>query len=126
MANKKKVSISNEYIQDKIQSYTENMELRNALEAFFEMRNNINKPITTQYALDMIFNKLDRYTNFDSVKIEILSNSIECNWQGVFPIKTTNQKPSSFNRKRSFESSSQGTGKELEKILLDKNDLDKF
>ena len=50
------------------------------------MRKTIKKPITDR-ALKGILNKLDKLSNNNQIKIEILEQSIERCWIGVFPLK---------------------------------------
>lgn len=71
---------------EQIEEYSDNEELRQALKAFIQMRNLIKKPLTN-YALKLILNNLDKLTKDDSTKIDIINQSVEHSWQGVFPLK---------------------------------------
>ena len=62
-------------------------DLVDALYSFLEMRNTL-KPKPTVKAMQLVLNKLDKITSDDSVKIQILENSIMNGWKGVFPLKT--------------------------------------
>ena len=55
--------------------------------SILEMRNTL-KPKPTVKAMQLVLNKLDKITSDDSVKIQILENSIMHGWKGVFPLKT--------------------------------------
>ena len=69
-----------------IDSYTQNDDLKTAINDFISMRNKIKKPVT-QRALKGILNKLDSFTNNDFEKILILENSIENCWLSVYELK---------------------------------------
>lgn len=69
-----------------IADYTEVEPLKAAIYEFIKMRQLIKKPLT-DYALSNILKKLDSYTNDDETKIQILNQSINNSWQGVFPLK---------------------------------------
>ena len=84
--NNKKKKIQNDFT-DIFSSYTANADLIEALYSFLEMRNTL-KPKPTTKAIQLVLNKLDKITSDDSVKIQILENSIMNGWKGVFPLKT--------------------------------------
>ena len=86
--NKEKVSKSTKRMSydEQIEEYSDNEELRQALKAFIQMRNLIKKPLTN-YALKLILNNLDKFAKDDATKIDIINQSVEHSWQGVFPIK---------------------------------------
>ena len=65
-------------------------ELKNTLRDFIDMRKTIQKPMTTK-ALELLLKNLDRLTNLEAEKIEILNQSIVHGWQSVYPLKL-NQK----------------------------------
>ena len=69
-----------------IENYTSNMELRNTIYEFIKMRKGIKKPITS-YGLKKMLNKLDRLASDDEIKIQILDQSIEHSWNGIFELK---------------------------------------
>ena len=83
--NNKKKKIQNDFA-DIFSSYTANADLIDALYSFLEMRNTL-KPKPTTKAIQLVLNKLDKITSDDSVKIQILENSIMHGWKGVFPLK---------------------------------------
>ena len=87
--NNKKKKIQNDFA-DIFSSYTANADLIDVLYSFLEMRNTL-KPKPTTKAIQLVLNKLDKITSDDSVKIQILENSIMNGWKGVFPLKTTQQ-----------------------------------
>lgn len=86
--NKEKVSKSTKRMSydEQIEEYSYNEELRQALKAFIQMRNLIKKPLTN-YALKLILNNLDKLAKDDATKIDIINQSVEHSWQGVFPLK---------------------------------------
>ncbi len=72
-----------------INAYTDNENLINAIYGFIEMRKAIKKPLT-ENALKLIFNKLDKLSNIEADKVDILNQSTMNSWQGVFPLKNNN------------------------------------
>ena len=69
-----------------IDNYTENMDLREALRGYVQMRKAIRKPITNR-ALELAFGKLDDLAHNDFEKIGIVNQSVMNSWQGLFPLK---------------------------------------
>ena len=72
-----------------IDSFTENEELREALMAFLDMRKSIKKPIQTEYAFKLALNKLKRLSDRDSIRIEIVNQSVEHNWQTFYALQNS-------------------------------------
>ena len=70
-----------------IDSFTENEELREALKAFLDMRKSIKKPIQTEYAFKLALNKLKQLSDIDSIRIEIVNQSVEHNWQTFYALQ---------------------------------------
>lgn len=87
-----------------INAYTENNCLTEALNDFVTMRNAIKKPLTER-ALKGILKKLDSYGQNDLEKIEILENSIENCWQGVFELKNKKTPTAIGANKNNYNSS---------------------
>lgn len=79
-------------IKDIIDEYTEDDDLKGALMDFAEMRKVIKKPLTER-AWRIILGKLDDISADISVKIAVLNQSIEHNWQSVYPLKENGLKP---------------------------------
>ena len=71
---------------DLIENYTENLELRETLYEFIKMRKTIKSQMTSN-ALKLMLNKLDKLSEVDDEKIEIINNSIMNCWKGIFPLK---------------------------------------
>ena len=69
-----------------IYEYTCNDMLITAIYEFIKMRKGIKKPITC-YGLKRILNELDRLASDDDTKIQILDQSIEHSWNGIFELK---------------------------------------
>ena len=69
-----------------IAEYTNNDKLKIAIYEFIKMRKGIKKPITT-YGLKKMLNKLDTLASDDDTKIQILDQSIEHSWNGIFELK---------------------------------------
>ncbi len=55
------------------------------------MRKQKKKPLTTERAVKMLFNSLDKLAPDSKTKIAILNQSVFYNWTGVFPLKSENQ-----------------------------------
>ena len=72
-----------------INSFTENEELREALKAFLDMRKSIKKPIQTEYAFKLALNKLKQLSDIDSVRIEIVNQSVEHNWRTFYTLQNS-------------------------------------
>lgn len=69
-----------------IDEYTNNDKLKIAIYEFIKMRKGIKKPITT-YGLKKMLNKLDNLANDVETKIQILDQSTEHSWNGIFELK---------------------------------------
>lgn len=82
-----------------IEGYTDNGDLQKALMDFAKMRKTIKKPLT-QRAMELLFDKLDKLTDDDNTKIEILNQSIMNNWQGVFELKETKKQSKPIPQKK--------------------------
>lgn len=84
---KKKKKSAKADLNGMIDSFTENEELREALKAFLDMRKSIKKPIQTEYAFKLALNKLKQLSEIDSVRIEIVNQSVEHNWQTFYALQ---------------------------------------
>ena len=84
--NTNKKEKRNTEIDDLIESYTDNKELIDTLYEFIKFRKGIKKAMTTQ-AVKLMLNKLNKLSNNDSIKIEILNQSILNGWTGIFELK---------------------------------------
>ena len=69
-----------------IEAFTDNEDLKDAIDEFLKMRKAIKKPMTER-ALTLMLNKLSQLSSDEEEQIEILNQSIEHNWQTVYPIK---------------------------------------
>ena len=65
-------------------------ELKKAIYDFIKMRIAIKKPLTTR-GLELMIKKLYKLTSNIDEQIEILHNSIMNNWQGIFPLKRSQE-----------------------------------
>ena len=100
--NNKKVSKVNarpvENFDSIIENATESEELRSALIEFVKFRKLIKKPMTNK-ALELIISKLNKLGATDRERVEILNQSIERGWAGVFAIKDeTEQKQGRYSQ----------------------------
>ena len=86
---KKKKKSAKADLDGMINSFTENEELREALKAFLDMRKSIKKPIQTEYAFKLALNKLKQLSDIDSIRIEIVNQSVEHNWQTFYAVQNS-------------------------------------
>ena len=86
---KKKKKSAKVDLNGMINSFTENGELREALKAFLDMRKSIKKPIQTEYAFKLALNKLKQLSDIDSVRIEIVNQSVEHNWRTFYTLQNS-------------------------------------
>ena len=84
---KKKKKSAKADLNGMIDSFTDNEELREALKAFLDMRKSIKKPIQTEYAFKLALNKLKQLSDIDSIRIEIVNQSVEHNWQTFYALQ---------------------------------------
>lgn len=70
-----------------IEEATESEELRSALIEFVKFRKLVKRPMTNK-ALELIISKLNRLGSSDREKVEIINQSIERGWAGVFALKS--------------------------------------
>ena len=86
---KKKKKSAKADLNEMINSFTENEELREALKAFLDMRKSIKKPIQTEYAFKLALNKLKQLSDIDSIRIEIVNQSVEHNWRTFYTLQNS-------------------------------------
>lgn len=86
---KKKKKSAKADLDGMINSFTEKEELREALKAFLDMRKSIKKPIQTEYAFKLALNKLKQLSDIDSVRIEIVNQSVEHNWRTFYSVQNS-------------------------------------
>lgn len=86
---KKKKNSAKADLNGMIDSFTENEELKEALKAFLDMRKSIKKPIQTEYAFKLALNKLKQLSDIDSIRIEIVNQSVEHNWQTFYTLQNS-------------------------------------
>lgn len=84
---KKKKKSAKADLDGMIDSFTENEELREALKAFLDMHKSIKKPIQTEYAFKLALNKLKQLSDIDSIRIEIVNQSVEHNWRTFYTLQ---------------------------------------
>lgn len=86
---KKKKKSAKADLDGMINSFTDNEELREALKAFLDMRKSIKKPIQTEYAFKLALNKLKQLSDIDSIRIEIVNQSVEHNWRTFYTLQNS-------------------------------------
>lgn len=86
---KKKKKSAKADLNGMIDSFTGNEELKEALKAFLDMRKSIKKPIQTEYAFKLALNKLKHLSDIDSIRIEIVNQSVEHNWQTFYTLQNS-------------------------------------
>lgn len=75
-------------IDEVVNAYTSNEELKTAIIEFVKFRKGMGKgKFMTTYAVKLLTKKLDRFANDDNTKIEIINESIMNGWSGIFPLK---------------------------------------
>lgn len=72
-------------LNDIISDFTDNPDLLSAIQDFIKMRKVSKKPMTDK-AVDLMLKKLAKLSSDDDEQIEILNQSIEHNWQTVYPL----------------------------------------
>lgn len=78
-------------------------DLKEAWQAFAEMRNRIRKPMTN-YAAELIIKKLDKLAPNDYAKQkEILLKSVENGWASVYPLNENKAQPQKLQSKPSYD-----------------------
>lgn len=83
----KKVKKDINYIID---DFTSNADLKEAIKDFIDMRKQIKKPMTDR-AIKLLLRDLNKLSSDDGTKIEILNQSIQNCWKGIFPLKKEGQ-----------------------------------
>lgn len=78
-----------------IESATESSELREALIEFVKFRKLIKKPMTNK-ALELIISKLNKIATTDRERVEVINQSIERGWAGVFALKSDDPQARSY------------------------------
>lgn len=81
-----------------IEAYTDDIRLKDTIYNFIKMRKSIKAPMTSN-ALSLMLNKLDKLAPndaFGDTKIKILEQSILNSWRGIFELKDTSNKKSTF------------------------------
>jgi hypothetical protein len=74
-------------LQDIIEAYTDNPDLRASLNEFVQHRNATAKTKLTELALTKNLKELDNLFSDDKDKIKSIDQTIANNWKGVFPLK---------------------------------------
>ena len=77
--------IENTRAGDPVEEYTDNPDLQDAIRDFIKMRKAMKKPMTDR-AIGLMLNKLQGLSDSEDGQIEILNQSIEHNWQSVYPL----------------------------------------
>lgn len=77
-----------------IDSYTQNDDLKRALINLVEMRQK--QKGFTVHALELILKKLDKLSERDDTKIEIINNTVMNSWKGIYPVKNKDDVPDWF------------------------------
>lgn len=124
----KKLKNKNFDIEEIFENYTDNIELRNALIDFSQMRVEIKKPLLTKNATTRLLNKLDRICKNDKEKIATLEKSIINNWQDIWENKederiSKGKIVKSIDVNDIYKDSSFGN---IEKRVLSKNKMDRY
>ena len=98
-------------------SYTGDVRLDGAILDFIEHRRKMRKPMTDR-AIELMITKLKKLGKDTDEQIDIINQSIERGWQGVFPLEAVNNKQkSSFNNFKGRDYS--GQMDDLTKALIE-------
>lgn len=79
-----------------VDAYTDDADLKVALDAYIEMRKAL-KGFTVR-ALELALKKLDELAQDDETKTAIVNQSVERSWKGFFPLKSTAAQRSDYQR----------------------------
>lgn len=69
-----------------VSEWTQSPEEREAMLAFFEMRLAINKPLTVEGAR-LTMKKIDKLSTNPAERLEIINQSVQNSYQGIFPLR---------------------------------------
>jgi hypothetical protein len=69
----------------------------NVFNEYLKMRKSINKPLSTDYAIELAINKLDELRNQGQDVTEVMNQSILNSWQGLFPVRDDFKKKSGMD-----------------------------
>ena len=108
---------------DLISNYTNNQELHTCLIEYIKMRK-ANRKATTNRAIELVLKKLDSLTTSESVKIDIINQSIMNGWQGVFPLKTNNSNGKTYNNPKNDIIEHNYSRDQLNSVMTSIEDLD--
>ena len=85
-------------IDEVVDAYTSNEELKTAIIEFVKFRKGMGKGrFMTTYAVKLLTKKLDRFANDDNTKIEIINKSILNGWSDVYELKEPCKNKGGFN-----------------------------
>lgn len=85
-------------IKQQIDEYTEDLEMKEALNQFVLMREKIRKKLTN-YAFYRLLNKLSKLSTNKDTQIEILNRSIDNSWNDIYPLENKNKTFKPNNKK---------------------------
>lgn len=101
--DKKEKNVKNEKNEKNIREifYHDDEELNNAFAEYVGMRKKIKKPFTSDHAVQLAINKLDKLSRGNrQMAIDIINESIEHSWVGLFELKQ--DKTSGYRRERNL------------------------
>lgn len=78
-------------IENVIDSYSQNKDIKNCILEFLKMRESIRRPMTER-ALILFLDNLNQLSSNDNEKIQILNNSIMNAWLNIYPLREKNEK----------------------------------
>ena len=85
-------------IDEVVNAYTSNEELKTAIIEFVKFRKGMGKGrFMTTYAVKLLTKKLDRFANDDNTKIEIINKSILSGWSDIYELKEPCKNKGGFN-----------------------------
>lgn len=94
--NEKNVNNIKKTYRALVDDYTDDADLKGALDAYVEMRKAL-KGFTIR-ALELALKKLDELAQDDKTKTAIVNQSVERSWKGFFPLKSTAAQRNDYQR----------------------------
>lgn len=95
-----------------VEEFSESQKVRDAVFEFLKMRKHIKKPMTER-ALVLMLDKLRRLSSNETEQIAILEQSIEHDWQTVYPLKEQKPSGSSFDVETFFEAARDASARRM-------------
>lgn len=96
------ISKARSAFEDKIDGFTTNSELREALKDYVNHRKQIKKALSER-ALDLCLKKLEEFSSDPAEQVKIVNQSIMQGWVGLFPLKQDIQQTQSKKKSTKYD-----------------------